>query len=318
MTAQKVSLIATVLNERGAVERWLQSIRGQTRLPDEIVICDGGSTDGTVELIEHLAQEFNPPLRLIEKPGANIAVGRNAAIEAATSGIVAVSDVGAHPEPTWFFEIVKPFETDPATQAVAGSYRFQTDTRFKRAAAAYLGQPWLAENFLPSSRSVAFSKSAWKESGKYPEYLTCAAEDTLFNQRLVENGFKFAQAKNAIVHWELRSNVSSFLKMIWRNAFGDAEAGQWQNAALTTCKQVLLFLFVVVATTLWVPSIIIIPTIFFVVKALTRRVPLSSWPEFIILCALGGCTYIFGYVHGRWWGNRLHDIHTANSILPRH
>ena len=50
-----VSVIATVYNERRNIERLLDSLAGQTRRPDEVVICDGGSDDGTVEVIQGYA-----------------------------------------------------------------------------------------------------------------------------------------------------------------------------------------------------------------------------------------------------------------------
>ena len=38
-----VSVIATVYNEHTSIERLLDSLAAQTRRPDEVVICDGGS-----------------------------------------------------------------------------------------------------------------------------------------------------------------------------------------------------------------------------------------------------------------------------------
>src|SRR5574341_1428526 len=46
-----VSLILTVLNEGDSIRALLDSIAGQSRPPDEIVICDGGSTDQTASVI---------------------------------------------------------------------------------------------------------------------------------------------------------------------------------------------------------------------------------------------------------------------------
>ncbi len=43
----RVSVIATVLNEAGSIDLLLDSLAGQTRPPDEVVIVDGGSSDGT-------------------------------------------------------------------------------------------------------------------------------------------------------------------------------------------------------------------------------------------------------------------------------
>ena len=61
----KVSAIVTVLNEKGSIERLLQSLEAQTRPPDELVVCDDVSGDGTPEVVEAFAAEAPFPVRLI-------------------------------------------------------------------------------------------------------------------------------------------------------------------------------------------------------------------------------------------------------------
>ena len=39
-------------NGAGLIEAQLAGIAAQTRTPDELVVCDDGSDDGTVEIIE--------------------------------------------------------------------------------------------------------------------------------------------------------------------------------------------------------------------------------------------------------------------------
>jgi glycosyltransferase involved in cell wall biosynthesis len=73
----KISVIVTVKNEDESIHRLLDSLAAQTRAPDEVVICDGGSTDGTLKV---LSAEQRLPLKVIVRPGANISQGRNAAI----------------------------------------------------------------------------------------------------------------------------------------------------------------------------------------------------------------------------------------------
>jgi cellulose synthase/poly-beta-1,6-N-acetylglucosamine synthase-like glycosyltransferase len=312
---RKVSLIATVLNEKDSVREWLQMLNAQTRKPDEIVICDGGSTDGTLEELQRLAAAgLAAPLKIITRPGANIAAGRNAAINEATQEIIAVSDAGSRLDPNWLAEITQPFESHPGTSAVAGSYRFQKQTRFQRAAAAYLGRPWESKSFLPSSRSIAFTKEAWQRVGGYPEWLTLAAEDTLFNKSLIDSGIKFVPAPKAIVYWNVRPNVISFLKMISRNAFGDAEAGTGVSAAANTAARIVsqLVFLIVIATYAAVKSRLIVGVAVaaafaatgLLIKALIRRAPLSSWPHYFLLNALGGAAYLWGYLKGRMFGKQ--------------
>jgi len=117
-----VSLVATVRNERESVDRWVRSLLRQTRMPDEVIIVDGGSSDGTLELLETVASQVPIPFRVIAEPGANIARGRNVAISQARSEVIAVTDFGCMLEPRWLEALVTPFEVDPDVQVAAGWY----------------------------------------------------------------------------------------------------------------------------------------------------------------------------------------------------
>ena len=94
----KTSLILTVLNEADSLPTLLDSVAMQTVLPDEVVICDGGSYDNTVAL---LRAETRFPIRVIESHGANISRGRNLAIAAAQNEIIAVTDAGVRLDKCW-------------------------------------------------------------------------------------------------------------------------------------------------------------------------------------------------------------------------
>jgi len=102
-----VSVTATVLNEFEDIDRLVTSLAQQTLVPAEIVIVDGGSTDGTWERLQ-AAQSKYPnlvPIRdescsLQRSPGP-IARGRNVAISAATSDVVACADAGCSYDPNW-------------------------------------------------------------------------------------------------------------------------------------------------------------------------------------------------------------------------
>ncbi len=312
----KVSLISTVFNERESIADWLERLRKQTRQPDEIVICDAGSTDGTVEELRNFAQAHgSTPLKVIVKPGANIAAGRNAAIAEASGEIIAVTDAGCRLELDWLEMIVRPFD-DAKVRAVAGYYRFAGDTPFQRAAGTYLGRPWENPDFLPSSRSIAFTKEAWKAAGGYPEWLTLAAEDTLFNALLQKQGIEFTRAPAAVVHWEMRPHLSSFLKMIRRNAFGDAEAGLGGVGAVKTLIKLLLALAVLgglicAAVTLppffvaTVAAPLLLAMAVLLMFVMTRNLPDgASARDFLLLKIFGGPAYLVGYLSGLFFGKR--------------
>ena len=228
----KVSVVATVLNERDAIERLLQSFETQTRRPDEVVIADGGSTDGTLAVLSAWSAANWLPLRIMKKPGSNISEGRNAAIAAAKGDVIAVTDAGVRLEKTWLEDLVAPFEakeTGRFVQMVAGWFVPDPQTLFETVMGATV-LPHVSEidpeTFLPSSRSVAFRKAAWESSGGYPEWLDYC-EDLIFDLRLCDLYGPFTFVPEAKVHFQPRSNLRAFAKQYYLYARGDGKADLW-------------------------------------------------------------------------------------------
>ena len=95
-----ISVVVTVRDDREELALLLEALAAQTTPPAEVVIVDGGSTDGTREL----AAGWRPDsftVRLIDAPGANISAGRNIGIEAATTEWIACTDAGCRPVEGW-------------------------------------------------------------------------------------------------------------------------------------------------------------------------------------------------------------------------
>ena len=76
------------MNEINSLPAWLESLSNQTRQPDELVIIDGGSTDGSLELLRSYTEKSVFPVTIISEPGANIARGRNLAIQNAQNEVI--------------------------------------------------------------------------------------------------------------------------------------------------------------------------------------------------------------------------------------
>jgi glycosyltransferase involved in cell wall biosynthesis len=225
----KVSLILTVLNEGEHIRRLLESVSRQSRLPDEVVVCDGGSTDNTVAVIQEYANRL--PLKVIVAPGANISQGRNAAIRAASGDIIAVTDAGVWLEVHWLKELIGSlkFEVGSSPAMVAGFYKSDPQNVFEVA----LGTTTLPDvgeidpaKFLPSSRSVAFRKEAWEAVGGYPEWLDYS-EDVVFDLAMREKFGAFAFAPKAVAHFRPRPSLAAFAKQYFNYAKGDGKANLW-------------------------------------------------------------------------------------------
>ncbi len=235
-----VSLVMTILNEEDTIEKTIESILAQTKKPDEVIIVDGGSRDRTVEKIKKYTEKY-PYIKLLVRKGTNIAQGRNIAIKEAKNEIIAVTDGGCWLDPHWLENITKPFYEDPTVDVVAGFYK-EAATNLFQETVANLTYPKLErinpEEYLPSSRSIAFKKSAWEQVGGYPEYLA-TGEDTLFDIRLKKANMKFVFAPDAIVFWQVRKNTKELYKQFYGYAVGNARARTLLHIHL---KQIAVFL----------------------------------------------------------------------------
>lgn len=315
--SQQVSLVATVLNEAGSIQALLDSLCAQTRPPDEIVIVDGGSTDGTLALLERFEQGAPMPVRVISRPGCNISAGRNAAIAAARGSLVAVTDAGVRLERDWLSHLIAPFEGADPPDVVSGFFTPDPKSTFELALGATT-LPTLDEinpvTFYPSSRSVAFRREAWQAVGGYPEWLDFC-EDLLFDFALRDAGYRFAFAPQAVAHFRPRPTLKSFFKQYYRYARGDGKADFWRYRHLIRYGTYLvalplLVVLAVVHHPLW--WLALIAGLAAMMRAPLRRLRpalagLSSREKWIALAwaptirVVGDVAKMLGYPVGVWW-----------------
>jgi glycosyltransferase involved in cell wall biosynthesis len=235
----RVSVISTVLNEAQSLPRLLDSLAVQIRVPDEVVICDGGSSDDTLRLLE---AESRFPLRVVQQPGANISQGRNAAIRITEGDVIAVTDAGVHLSPQWLEKITAPFENE-TVQAVAGTFVPAPQTIFETAMGATvipdLQELMDTDRYPPSSRSVAFRRSAWEAVGGYPEWIDYC-EDVIFDLRLRARFGRFVFAPEAVVAFRPRPDLGAFWRQYYLYARGDGKANLWPRQHLARYTSFLL------------------------------------------------------------------------------
>jgi glycosyltransferase involved in cell wall biosynthesis len=222
---QSVSLIATVLNERRSIDQLLASIARQSHKPDEVVIADGGSNDGTREALQKAA-ECDASLRILTLPGSNISEGRNAAVKAAQHDVLLVTDAGVVLPDDWVERLCAVMWARPDVDMVGGFFHSAPRSTFEWALGATtlpLEDEIDPDTFMPSHRSVAYRRSAWERVGGYPEWLDYC-EDLVFDMRLRELGGRIAFEPAATVEFQPRASAGAFFKQYFRYASGDGAA----------------------------------------------------------------------------------------------
>ena len=239
----RVSVVITLFNEEGSVARLLDSLRSQTRKPDEIIIVDGGSEDRTVEIIRHFQKRDSKIKLLVEK--CSRAKGRNIGIDIAQNEIIAITDAGWIAHKKWLERITRPFN-NKEVDVVAGFYKMTGKLAFQKALSLFLGTlpSQFDVNFLPSTRSVAFKKDLWLKVGGFQERLSDTAEDTMFNYKIIQSGAKIARVKSAIVEWGMPKTLGEAFNKLFYYAKGDARSKIWWHPTKKLSSHNINMLFV--------------------------------------------------------------------------
>lgn len=83
-----VSVIISTYNRADRLPKAIDSLLRQTRVPDEIIVVDDGSTDNTPEVLA----QYGPPVTKIRQDNQGPAAGRNTGLRAATGDLIAFLD----------------------------------------------------------------------------------------------------------------------------------------------------------------------------------------------------------------------------------
>lgn len=78
----RVSIVTACLNQRRHITDTLESVMSQTYSPIEHIVIDGGSTDGTVDVLKRYAPKYD--LRWVSEPDRGLSHAFNKGIVAAT------------------------------------------------------------------------------------------------------------------------------------------------------------------------------------------------------------------------------------------
>ncbi len=118
-----ISVVIPARNDAEMLAVCLDALAVQTRRPDEIVVVDNASWDGTAE-VAHAAGA-----RVVTEPDPGIPQAASTGYDAATGELIARLDADSVPPPGWIAHAVERFESEPDLSVLTGIGYFYGSSR---------------------------------------------------------------------------------------------------------------------------------------------------------------------------------------------
>lgn len=200
------SVITACLNSAGTIRKSIDSVLSQEILPAEYIFIDGGSADGTLQIIGERASfakenNFKTVFKIInqeEKTG--ITGAWNLGLNEAGSDLVFILNSDDWYEPGAVTEVLNGFKENPAAEIIYGSIFFHSGKeKFVRNCRPL----WMFPLMMPIAHPSCFvRKSVYSKAGFFEEkYRISADYDFLYRCR--RKGIKFCKIRKVLVNMEL-------------------------------------------------------------------------------------------------------------------
>lgn len=226
----KLSVVIPVYNEEKHIKSCVQSLLNGKRVPDEILIVDGGSTDNTIKILKSF-----PQIKILKNKKKNAAAGRNLGIAHATGEVIAFIDGDCYADRLWLSSIENFFKKNDA-DGIGGRIK---NARPCNKYEAYWGK--LAWELIMSfgderyqitkktindtivTANAAYKADLLKKMKGFDEWFANNAEDTDLCWRCVNKKAKLFYIPEAVVYAHNVDTLRGIARKSFRNGFSSSK-----------------------------------------------------------------------------------------------
>ncbi len=225
----RISVVIPVYNEEKYIRRCLEALQSGKRMPDEIIVVDGGSTDCTVEIAKKKGAV------VLDNPRKNAACGRNIGILRAKGDVVAFTDGDCMVHPEWLEAIETSFR-DPSVDGVGGKVvaavpendieaywnHLQLEIVMKFGNDGYqVKERTLNDSFITANCAYR-RKFLWKMKG-FNRWFANNGEDVELSWRALAKGAKLLYVPEAVVDYHGVTDIEGIRKKSFRNGVASSK-----------------------------------------------------------------------------------------------
>jgi glycosyltransferase involved in cell wall biosynthesis len=215
-----------VLNEAGSLARAFEAIDSQTYPREllEILVVDGGSSDGTVEIVAERIKS-DPRIRLLGGHGVNTPLAMNLGIDASTGDLIAKVDGHGWMNERFIELAAQALADDARVGCIGGRIQPIAESNVERANAyarfsrlGVGGGAYTAPNRLHEADTVqcgVYRRSALRDVGTFDPALAYG-EDEELNYRLGQAGWKVILQPAMVFSYRVRPSLGALFRQYFR------------------------------------------------------------------------------------------------------
>lgn len=218
-----VTVVLPMLNEMSAIRACLDRFAAQTYGVDDldVVVVDGGSTDGSRELVEDYSKE-NPWCRVVDNPARKAAAAFNVGVQEAKGSVLILFSSHGEPMPDYVEESVRVLKESGAA-GVGGQYHHVgTDPTSSAIGLAMVSPFGMASphRTVVDRREVdtishpAYDIEVMRQVGPFDERLE-RNSDYEFNHRVREAGYELVVDPAIESIYRPRPSLKALARQFW-------------------------------------------------------------------------------------------------------
>jgi succinoglycan biosynthesis protein ExoA len=226
---KRISIIVPMLNEGGHVTEFVGDVAAQDFAGEvELIVADGGSTDGSVEILRGAAERHGLVLELVDNPAGWVSQGLNACIERARGDLLVRLDCHSR-YPADYLRLCARAAEETDAAVVGGIVVPHGRTPTERAVACAMDGPfggigWMRDTVRPVRRDSdvvtygAFRPEAFRQVGTFDESLLRNQDDE-FTLRLRRAGHRIVLDSSIKVHYTPRGSFRGVFRQYHQYGF---------------------------------------------------------------------------------------------------
>ncbi len=213
----KISIITVVFNAKNTIQNAIDSILSQSVKDIEIIIIDGGSTDGTVEIIRQYSKQI---AQFISEPDGGIYDAMNKGIALASGEIIGILNADDfYIDATVIEKILNTFQQQKVDSVFADLVFIKgnnLDKIIRKYDSSAFHPDKFAYGIMPAHPTFFAKKEIYKKYGNFRTDLKIAADFDILVRFLYTHKISYFHLPEIIIKMRI-GGVSTSKSSIWTN-----------------------------------------------------------------------------------------------------